>query len=163
MRGGPSSGEGEGGPGVPEAIPRVLRVLRNRLDAGTVDRIWIFPPLVKGRREWGLVVASRMVPGDGSESEAAEEERRRLYSAPYTAERTGRALHLDVAVAEQGEAPPDRLPRVMDGVVRRSGDELGDPREIRIEGDPARYDALMDEFDPALLEEEAVPMPTGET
>jgi hypothetical protein len=34
----------------------------------------------------------------------------------------------------------------MDGVVRRSELQLGDPREIRIGGDPGEFSALLREF-----------------
>jgi hypothetical protein len=109
-------------PGVPEALPRTLVRLVEAVGAERLDGLWIFPPLIKGRREWGLVVASCFA-GEGT---------------------------LDIA--EQGEAPPDRFPRVVDGVVRRSGTELGDPREVLINGDADAVQELMDEFDPALLE-----------
>ena len=115
-----------------------------RLGAESLDRVWIFPPLVRGRREQGLVAASRFHPGGG--------ERRLLFTAPYTAERTGRGLELASSLEEQGEAPPDRLPRVMDGVVRRSRDELGEAREVEIGGDPELFRELLGEFDAALFE-----------
>jgi hypothetical protein len=140
----------DAGPGVPEALPRTLRMIAARLGAATLDRLWIFPPLVRGRKEWGLVAVSRMATGD--EDDAPE--RRRLFTAPYTAERTGKGLTLEHRIVEQGAAPSDRFPRVMDGVVRRSADELGDPREIEVAGDTARFEAFMSEFDPGLFEEE---------
>lgn len=155
----------ETGPGVPEALPRVLRMIGRRLGPEAMDRVWVFPPLVRGRREWGLVAVSRYAPepGDadgraGADPPPEQEPRRVLCTAPYAAERTGKGLHMDMTLRVQGEAPPDRLPRVMEGVVRRSGDELGDPREIDIRGDPDRFEALLDEFDPALFEEEARPL-----
>jgi hypothetical protein len=130
-------------PGVPEALPRTLVRLVEAVGAERLDGLWIFPPLIKGRREWGLVVASCFA-GEGT--------RRSLYTARYAAERTGRGLDVQLDIAEQGEAPPDRFPRVVDGVVRRSGTELGDPREVLINGDADAVQELMDEFDPALLE-----------
>jgi len=143
----------ETGPGVPEALPRVLRGLENRLGAESIDRLWIFPPLVRGRKEWGLVAVSVFHPADG--------ERRLLFSAPWTAERTGTGTRLETRLDEQGEAPPDRLPRVMDGVARRSvaeerGEEggAGEPREVRVGGDGRRFAELMDEFGPDLLDPE---------
>lgn len=154
-------------PGVPEALPRVLRMVGERLDPATLDRIWIFPPLVRGRREWGLVAASRKVrpaaPAEETTPPDATNVQRGLFIAPYTAERTGRGLYLDMKLEEQGEAPMDRLPRIMDGVVRRAGDELGDPREFDVACDPSRLDELMEEFDPALLEEPAQPLNQSET
>lgn len=149
----------DAGPGVPEALPRVLRMVGERLEPETIDRLWVFPPLVRGRREWGLVAVSRRVDPPGEEPG----ERRRLYTAPYAAERTGKGLYLDMALEEQGDAPPDRLPRVMTGVVLRSGGDLGDPREIVIGGSVDGFGELMDEFDPALLEESAEPLRASET
>ena len=139
----------ETGPGVPEALPRTLLMLGERLGPESLDRLWIFPPLVRGRKERGLVAASRFHPGD--------EDRRLLFTAPYVAERTGKGLELECTLEEQGEAPPDRLPRVMYGVVSRSGDELGEAREVELGGDPARFRELLEEFDPALLGEVGSP------
>ena len=129
-------------PGVPEAIPRALLLLRDRLGATAVDRLWIFPPLVRGRKEWGLIAASCF----------AEDGRRRLVTARYVAERTGRGLTFEPDVNEEGLAPQDRFPRMIGGVVERAENELGDPREVEVGGDPDRFDDLMDEFDPSLLE-----------
>lgn len=139
------------GPGVPEAIPRTVQGLGQRLGPGTLDRIWIFPPMIKGRREWGLVAVSRYA------GEEEGDDRRALYTAPYSAERTGKGLAVSWTLDEQGSAPPDRFPRVMDGVVRRAGSELGEPREVGIEGEESRFDALLDELGRELLEPEPEP------
>ena len=133
----------EAGPGVPEAVPRTLLRIREQLGTERIDRLWIFPPLIRGRKEQGLVAVS--VYGAAPES-------RQLHSAAYTAERTGQGLTVTHSFQEQGDAPPDRFPRVMDGVVRRARDELGEPREVVVEGKPEVFDELMAEFDPALLE-----------
>src|SRR5690606_21357384 len=90
-----------------------------------------------GRREWGLVAASVYT---------WEEERRRLLSAPYVAERTGQGVSIAHDLEEQGEAPPDRLPRIMEGVVRRGGEELGEPREVVLAGAAEAFEALMKEL-----------------
>lgn len=136
----------EAGPGVPEALPRTLRRIAEKLGAERIDRLWVFPPLVRGRKEWGLVAASVYTE---------EEDRRALHTASYTAERTGQGLTVTHEVREEGEAPPDRLPRVMHGVVRRAGEELGEPREVVLGGSAPAFEELMSEFDPTLLE------PTG--
>jgi hypothetical protein len=127
--------------GVPEALPATLRMLGERLGAESVDRVWIFPPRVRGRKEWGLVAASRFHP--------EEEGRRLLFTAPYTAERTGQGPVVESSLKEEGEAPPDRFPRVMNGVARRSGEELGEPREVEIGGDPRRLEELIQELGPS--------------
>lgn len=131
-----------GGPGVPEAIPRTLQMMARRLGESEIDRLWVFPPLIVGRRERGLVAASCF----------ADDGARRLYTAPYFAERTGVSLTVENGLTEEGQAPSDRLPRVMQGVVRRSEIDLGEPRTIEIAGDPEKLQALLDEFDADLLE-----------
>ncbi len=132
----------EGDPGVPEAIPRTLQMMARRLGESEIDRLWVFPPLILGRKERGLVAASCF----------AEDGSRRLYTAPYSAERTGAGLSVVNGITEEGRAPPDRLPRVMQGVARRSEIDLGEPRVVEIAGDPTKLKALLDEFDAELLE-----------
>lgn len=133
-------------PGVPEALPRTLVVTRSRFAPEGMDHLWVFPPIRRGRRERGLVAVSLLLEG---------QERRRLVTVAYTAERTGAGLTLDQVFHEEGEAPPDFLPRVMEGVVRRAGQSYGEPRVVDIGGDPAHFSALVEEFDPALLVVEA--------
>ena len=48
----------------------------------------------------------------------------------------------------EGLAPPDRLPVVMDGVVRRSDLQLGVPREEEIDGDLEAFRRLLSEYMP---------------
>jgi len=132
----------ETGPGVPEALPRALQRLASRLGPKEIDRLWIFPPLRKGRKEWGLVAASCFADGG----------MRRLITASYQAERTGTSLTVDCAMTEEGQAPAERLPRVMMGVERRSELALGDPRMFDVGGEEDRFTELLEEFDPELLE-----------
>ena len=133
-------------PGVPEALPRTLVATRSRFAPEGMDHLWVFPPIRRGRRERGLVAVSLVLEG---------EERRRLVTVAYTAERTGAGLTLDQVFHEEGEAPADFLPRVMEGVVRRAGQGYGEPRVVDLGGDPAVFAALVEEFDPALLAVEA--------
>ena len=130
-------------PGVPEALPRVLIRLRDRLGVESLDRLWIFPPSRRGRREQGLVVVSEFIETD---------ERRGLITVSYVAEQTGRGVTVEPTFTHEGEAPPDRLPGVMQGVVQRVGDTQGDPREVEIEGSPEKYESLLEEFDEELLQ-----------
>lgn len=141
----------DGGPGVPEALPRTLRAVEERLGSGAVDRLWVFPPLVRSRREWGLVAAGCFEGRDA----------RRLVTAAYAAERTGRGLYLDVRLLDEGVAPPDRLPRVMAGVVRRAPEPLGHPRIVDIGGEADAFDALMSDFGPELFAESVAGPPAA--
>lgn len=129
-------------PGVPEGVPMAVRLLGERLGAEAIDRLWIFPPLARGRKEWGLVAASCF----------EEDGRRRMVTARYVAERTGEGLTFEPMVAEEGVAPEDRMPRVIAGVVERSPTALGDPREVRVAGEPERFAALTAELESSLLE-----------
>lgn len=158
---------GESDPGVPEALARALRLVADRFGVETLDRVWIFPPRRRGRKEWGLVAVSRYeveapepdtAALDGvrgaadSEASAAGDgpapDRRRLHTAAYTAERTGRGVTFDPVLSEEGRAPPERLPRVMEGVVRRSGEEgAGDAREVVIGGRADAFEVLLEELD----------------
>ncbi|NNM32908.1 MAG: hypothetical protein HKO53_07560 [Gemmatimonadetes bacterium] len=135
--------------GVPEALPRTLESVGRRLGTEAIDRLWIFPPLVKGRREWGLVAASCFDVQDT----------RRVITARYSAERTGKGLFLDAQMAEEGSAPHDRLPRVMDGVVARSQLPTGSPRVVELAGGAEAWAELLDEYDAALFEEAVVGPP----
>jgi len=124
-------------PGVPEALPRTLKELRERVDPLTMDRLWVFPPLRRGRRERGLVAVSVYLEG---------EERRSLLTASYVGERSGVDLTIESSFTQEGDAPPEFLPRIMEGVVRRSGEGLGEPTEVEIERDPERFEALLGEY-----------------
>ena len=158
-------------PGVPEALPRTLRLISDELGAATLDQMWIFPPLVRGRKEWGLVAVSRLgadqhgggsddaAKDDGADDDKGQErtpaeagDARTVYTAVYSAERTGKGLKIEPSLTEEGVAPQDRLSRVMDGVVRRGGGELGDPREIELRGDPQKFELLLAELEAAAEE-----------
>lgn len=130
-------------PGVPEALPRVLIRLRDHLGVDRVDRLWIFPPSRRGRREQGLVAVSAFHEDD---------DRRSLVTVSYTAEHTGKGVTLEPYFTQEGEAPPDRFPGVMQGVVQRAGDGAGEPREVEIAGSAQKYEGLLEEFDAELLQ-----------
>ena len=121
---------------VPDAVGRVLQGIRDRIGAEKIDRVWIFPPLIRGRKEWGLVAVSGLT---------RDPLRRTLYTARYMAELTSTGTSLEFGITTEGEAPPDRLPRVMDGVARRSDLQLGEAREIEIGGDPGKLLVLVKE------------------
>jgi hypothetical protein len=130
-------------PGVPEALPRSLIRLRERLGVDQVDRLWIFPPSRRGRREQGLIAVSTYLEG---------EERRVMVTVSYNAEHTGQGVSVDTSFTQEGEAPPERFPGVMAGVVRRAGEGQGEAREVEICGSPEKFEELLEEFDMDFLE-----------
>lgn len=142
-----------GDPGAPEAAALAVRHLREHVDPERVRRIWFFPPLRQGRRETGLLAASLALPAstpgdegsvearDGGSAEArdggaGEEERRLLVTVRYAAQETGKGTRFEPLLREEGEAPPDRIPRVIHGVLRRSDAGPGEPVEVAVDGDP---------------------------
>ncbi len=146
----PVASEVDDGPGVPEALARTLREVGTRLGPAAIDCLWIFPPLVRGRREWGLVAVG-CFDGGGA---------RRLVTARYSAERTGKGLFLDTQLLDEGVAPPDRLPRVMEGVVRRGPQPLGSPRVVELDGKAEAFESLIGEYPGELFKEDVVGPPS---
>lgn len=134
---------GSADPGVPEALPRTLIRLRERLGVASLDRLWIFPSIRRGRREQGLIAVSTF---------QEDPERRGVVTVSYTAEHTGRGVTVEPIFTQEGEAPPDRFPSVMRGVVQRGGDERGEPREIEIGRSSVKFEELLEEFDGLLTE-----------
>lgn len=123
--------------GVPEALPRTLELLRERVGVAAIDRLWIFPPMRRGRRERGLVAVSTFLEGV---------DRRGLVSVTYVAEHSGKeGVKVEASFTPEGEAPADRFPTMMKGVVMRGGEERGEPREVEIEGSASRFLELLDD------------------
>lgn len=124
-------------PGVPDAIGRTLVQLRERLGVEVLDRLWIFPPTRRGRRERGVIAVSTF---------HGEEDRRGVVTVSYSAEETGKGITVEPSFTREGEAPPDRFPILMRGVVERGGEERGQPREVEIEGSMEKFDQLLEEL-----------------
>ena len=127
--------------GVPGALAKALGFLRERMPADRLDRVWIFPPLVDGRSESGVVAAGCFAEGD----------RRLLVTVSYSARETGRGVSFVPAFEAQGTAPAESLPRVMEGVVRRHGDASLPPRSTVLGGDAEAFDRLIGAWTPADL------------
>lgn len=133
------------GPGVPEALTRALDLIRERLGTDRVDTLWLFPPLVRGRTERGLVVASCFEPVEAG----SDLDRRLLHTLTYQAEQTGRGgTTVEAELFAEGVAPEDLLPSVIRGVVKRTEIELGEPRNVKIGGDAAEFEQLLEELAP---------------
>lgn len=133
-------------PGVPEALPRTLARLRERVGVDSLDRLWIFPPFRRGRREQGLIAVSTYQEG-GEDGGGHAVSKRGVLTVAYSAEHTGRGVTVEPSFTHEGEAPPDRFPALMRGVVERGGEERGVPREVEIEGSAEKFERLMEEFD----------------
>ena len=139
--------ESSGDPGVPEALPRVLIRVRDRFSSASIDRLWLFPPVCRGRREQGLVAVSIFLEG---------EERRAMVTVAYTAEHSGTGVSIETSFTQEGEALPDRFPVVMVGVVTRNKETHGEAREVEISGSGQKFEELMEDFDSWIDEESSL-------
>ncbi len=136
-------------PGVSGALARAVRDLAERTASASIERLWVFPPLRRGRRETGLIAAGCLVPGD----------RRLLVTLSYRSEESGEGISYESAYQVEGEAPSDRLPRVMEGVVRRMSEDPGAPEDYEIAGEPERLEELATRLESGLIRAEGAPPP----
>lgn len=132
----------------PRLLLATLEGLARRLSLESLDELWIFPPRRHGEIESVVVVATAFVQDDA--------DRRRILTAHLTARRSDlrktrrkvAAKPIEPMVVEQGEAPADRIGRVVEGVMRRLDEELAalPPRQVRIGGEVARWEELIAEI-----------------
>jgi len=134
----PQAIESSRDPGVPEALPRVLIRVRDHFGSGLIDRLWLFPPVRRARREQGLVAVSTFLEG---------QQRRAMVTVAYTAEHSGAGVSIETWFTQEGEALPERFPAVMLGVVNRTKETPGEAREVEISGSGQKFEELMEGFD----------------
>jgi hypothetical protein len=119
-----------------EGAPHALldRVARH-IPPAIIDEIWIFPT----RRAGGVESSVFVVTAFGDDPE-----RRRVATANFavTRDKKGRP-QVSERIEEHALAPASALGRVVDGVLRRLGDEIAHaPRAERIDRDAERWQAL---------------------
>lgn len=127
----------ESGPGVPEAEGRALVVLVAEVGMERIHRIWRFPPLRKGRRERGLLAAGVYTD---------DPERHLLVTLSWRAEETGKGISFETRYEADGEAPPDRLPRIIAGVLRRTEEALAVSTLVEVAGDAEVLHSLAEDM-----------------
>jgi hypothetical protein len=120
-----------------EGAPHALleRVARH-IPPDTIDEIWLFPT----RRAGGVESTVFVITAYGDDPE-----RRRVATAHFsvTRDRLGRP-RVTERLEEHALAPAAALRRVVDGVLRRLGDEIARaPRAERIDRDLARWNDLL--------------------
>lgn len=121
------------------ALPALLQRMEAQLPADAIHALWIFPTRRAGSIESTVIVAACGDP---------DPDRRRVYTARFTVIRDKRGRpKVEELLQEHATAPADALSRVVDGVVRRIGDEAAQPpRHAVIDADPERFDALIVEL-----------------
>jgi len=99
---------------------RAADSLADVVPPGEIEGVWLFPPVRREEREWGVAVVSRR----------AAEDRRRIYTVSYMLIVRGRERGQGkVAVEEVGESPMSVVHEVIRGVQERAG-ETEPPIEI---------------------------------
>jgi len=128
-----NAGPDEGAPAA--LIGRVL----GKLAVRTIDEVWVFPLRRIATGESIVIVVSTF---------EAEPERRRLCTFRYTIVRNQRGVaKVTEQAGEHGSAPASALPRVIEGVLRRLGDDAAVPPHGRsIAGADERWRELVEEL-----------------
>jgi hypothetical protein len=123
----------------PGALHALLERVAQHVDVSLIHDVWIFPP----RR---IAVGESIVVVVGGAGE--NDERRRVITAHFTVARTRKgAATVTARFDEHGTAPHAAVPRIVQGVLRRLGEDTEAlPREEVIAGDRGRWDALIVEL-----------------
>ena len=107
-------------PGLGLGWTRVAGTLAGRVEPEEIEGIWLFPPVRREEREWGVAVVACRI----------DNARQRIFTASYMIIVRGREKgHGKVAVEEVGESPATVLEDVIRGVGERTG-EAEPPVEI---------------------------------
>jgi hypothetical protein len=130
-------------------VPALLERLAVAVPPGSIDELWIFPTRRRAGVESTVLVLSLY---------SDEPDRRRVATVHFKATRNKKGeATVETILEDHAVAPADRLTRVIDGVLRRLGDDLAaTPRTARISGDAERWEALIEAIASALSLEEAL-------
>jgi hypothetical protein len=101
-----------------------------------IDYLWIFPPRRVAAGESVVVVIA------GFDDDEA---RRRVFTLRFTISRNRRGVaSVSTRFDEHGAAPAAAVPRIVQGVLRRLGEDAdAEPREEQIGGNPGRWFELV--------------------
>lgn len=116
-------------------LARLLVELPSVVAMERVDRAWVFPPRRHGDLETGLVVLSLL--GQAADAQAPREVVTVRYEYRGGAGKKGEEVR---SSASHGWAPAERVLRVIEGVLRRLGEEGEDPEVVEVGGDGAEWE-----------------------
>lgn len=122
------------------ALPALVLRIEQRLPIDSIDALWIFPTRRAASVESTVMLASCLVTGEPA--------RRNVFTVRFTVlrDKKGRPT-IQEQLQEHATAPAEAVGRVVDGVVRRLGDEAAQPpRHEEISGNVERFDALIREL-----------------
>jgi hypothetical protein len=95
---------------------RLARLVAEQVPVAEVDRVWCFPVMRQGPREFGTAVIAR--------AEGQHAERRRIYTARYMLQVKGKERgRFEADVQEVGSGLLENLPALLDDAHRRTDDD----------------------------------------
>jgi len=104
-----------------DTTERFLREIADRVDAGSVEEVRLFPPIRQGGLETGAAIVAVNVPS---------QERRTVYSARYCHTLKGKERgKWEVDVTAEADAPLLTVDAVVRGVMKRAGEPF-EPERI---------------------------------
>jgi hypothetical protein len=123
----------------PGALHALIERIPEHAPVATIDYLWLFPT----RR---IAIGESIVVVIGAFDE--DPERRRVSTAHFTIARNRKgAATVNARFDEHGSAPVAAVPRIVQGVLRRLGEDAeASPREELVGGEPERWDALIVEL-----------------
>ncbi|HSJ33268.1 MAG TPA: hypothetical protein VK933_17640 [Longimicrobiales bacterium] len=123
----------------PGALHALVERISEHVPVAAIDYLWIFP----ARR---IAIGESIVVVIGAFDE--DPERRRVSTAHFTVSRNRKgAATVNARFDEHGSAPVAAVPRIVQGVLRRLGEDTeASPREEQIDGEQDRWDALIVEL-----------------
>jgi hypothetical protein len=121
------------------ALHALLLSLTPRVTVADIDQLWIFPTRKIAIGESTVVVLSLF---------DEEPDRRRVMTARFTVTRDKKGIaKVQDKLDEYGSAPLEAVSRVVDGVVRRLGEDVEQPpRQENIDRSSARWQELLIEL-----------------
>ena len=128
------TGKADGG-----SLPVLLESLAPRVDVTTIDELYVFPTRRVQGVESTVFVFSVHEP----------EERRRVITAHLRATRNKRGEPtIETKLDEHATTPPERIPRVIEGVLKRLSEDFAatPPSHCRIDRSPERWHALIEQL-----------------
>lgn len=138
------------------ALHALVEQVPSHVPVEMIDYIWIFP----SRR---VAVGESIVVVVGGLDE--DEARRRVFTLRFTISRNRKgAASVSTRVDEHGAAPAAAVPRIVQGVLRRLGEDAeAEPREEQIGGSPERWHDLIVALGGRPRSEEQAPASSGAT
>ncbi|HSJ24637.1 MAG TPA: hypothetical protein VK929_08220 [Longimicrobiales bacterium] len=118
------------------ATHALIQRIAGHISIDIIDYLWIFPPRKVAAGESVVVVVAAF---------DEETSRRRVFTARFTISRNRKGIAKVIErMDEHGAAPEDAVPRIVQGVLRRLGEDThAEPRAELISGDIQRWDALV--------------------